>query len=302
MRVLIARSPRRPRSISTLAFVVCALVAGCSESSAGPAGTDMNTHRISYGDAERQFGVLSLPEQAADSLEETETRSLPVAVLVHGGFWRNRWTLTLMDPMAEDLVEAGFAVWNIEYRSVGDDGGGYPGTLDDVGAAFDTLADLATDYRLDLDRVSAIGHSAGGHLVLWSGSRHLLPAGAPGASPQVRPTAIIALAPVVDLEAGVEEGLGTTAVSDFIGASPRTRPEWYKLAQPTLDPAVTTIIVGRNDDTVPVAHIETSLDRLGASVPLVIVEADDENPDRDDHMAIIEPGSILYEELLAALE
>lgn len=100
----------------------------------------------------------------------------PVVVMVHGGCWQKSIAdKTLMDWMADGLRQRGWAVWNIEYRGVDEDGGGYPGTFLDAGAATDALTLHAADWKLDLDRVTGIGHSAGGHLILWLAARSRLP-------------------------------------------------------------------------------------------------------------------------------
>ncbi|WP_214407225.1 alpha/beta hydrolase, partial [Pseudonocardia lacus] len=128
--------------------------------------------RLDYGGHPSQFGELTLP--AGDG----PVRG--VVVIVHGGFWRQAYGLELGRPLAEDLVGAGLAVWNIEYRRVGGDGG-WTATFDDVAAAVDLLAGPAQDAaggRLTLDRVVAVGHSAGGHLAGWAAARPGLPAGA----------------------------------------------------------------------------------------------------------------------------
>ena len=104
----------------------------------------MTQTRIAYGPDDSQFGVLWLPANVVSLL--------PVVALVHGGFWRAQYGLDLMDPLADDLVRRGFAVWNIEYRRVGQQGGGWPGTLVDVGAAIDELADVAAASPIDLAR------------------------------------------------------------------------------------------------------------------------------------------------------
>jgi acetyl esterase/lipase len=112
--------------------------------------------------------------------------------LLHGGFWRMPYGRDEMDAIARDLAARGFAVWNLEYRRVGAPGGGWPGTLDDVGAGIDHLATLVGEgVNLDLERVAVVGHSAGGQLALWSASR---------ASPRVRVAAAAGLAPVADLD------------------------------------------------------------------------------------------------------
>jgi acetyl esterase/lipase len=98
----------------------------------------------------------------------------PVVLMVHGGCWQKEIAdRTLMNWAAEDLRKQGLAVWNIEYRGVDEEGGGYPGTfLEDVAHAADALRDQAGAYNLDLNRVAAFGHSAGGHLALWLAARH----------------------------------------------------------------------------------------------------------------------------------
>ena len=120
---------------------------------------------VRYGPHPSQYGVLSLPNSPG---------LWPVAVVIHGGFWRTAYGADLGADLADDLVRHGFAAWNVEYRRVGEDpergGGGWPATFDDVARAIDYLAELE-DPRLDLDDVTLIGHSAGGHLALWAASR-----------------------------------------------------------------------------------------------------------------------------------
>jgi len=130
--------------------------------------------RIAYGPDPLQFGELWLPKSPRASA------SHPVVVLIHGGCWQASLPgLELMDYMAADLQEQGYAVWNLEYRRIGGPGGGYPGTFQDVAAGVDHLRSIATRHRLDLRRVALSGHSAGGHLALWAGMRHRLPSSSP---------------------------------------------------------------------------------------------------------------------------
>jgi acetyl esterase/lipase len=168
-----------------------------------------------YGPGADRFGELWRP--AGDG-------PWPVVVLLHGGFWRAQRTLELMRPLAADLAGRGFAAWNLEYRRVGQPGGGWPGTCEDVAAGLDHLARLAGREPLDLDRLVVAGHSAGGHLALWSASRAGLPAGAPGAGPLVAPRLVVSLAGVCDLHAGAAGGIGEGAVAEFLGASPDQAP------------------------------------------------------------------------------
>src|SRR5699024_620832 len=126
-----------------------------------------------------------------------------VAVVIHGGFWRAYYQRDLMHPICENLAAGGWAVWNIEYRRVGG-AGGWPMTFRDVATAIDFLELIAERHRLDLDRLAALGHSAGGHLALWLAARAGLPPHAPGAGPIVRPAGVVSQAGVSDLRLSEE--------------------------------------------------------------------------------------------------
>ena len=209
--------------------------------------------RIAYGAHRSQWGELYLPRGEG---------KVAVVVIVHCGFWRQRYGADLGTPLARDLAaDHPVAAWNIEYRRVGG-GGGYPATLEDVAAAVDALAGSAQEAaggRLDLARVAAVGHSAGGHLVGWLASRHRLPAGAPGAAPRVRLKGAVPQAGVLDLADGSAERLGAGAVDDFIGGKPAAVPERYAAASPVaLLPAGVPVICvhGEADDIVPIRQSE----------------------------------------------
>lgn len=131
-----------------------------------PAKADLRT---SYGPAKSQYADLYLPKDAREAV--------PVVILVHGGCWNVEVPAETLASNAADLTRAGVAVWNIEYRRIGEPGGGYPGMYEDVGAAFDMLRSVAGAHRLDLTRVTVVGHSSGAHLGMWGAARHKLPAG-----------------------------------------------------------------------------------------------------------------------------
>jgi acetyl esterase/lipase len=155
-----------------------------------------------------------------------------VMILIHGGSWHKRYGKVFMRGLAGDLLRRGWAVWNIEYRRVGA-GGGWPNTFADVAAAIDHLAALEEE-RLDLDRVSILGHSAGGHLALWAAGRPNLPAGAPGAidgPPRVQPLRVISMAGVADLGFAYRLWHGG-AVRVLMGGSPEEVPERYAAGDP----------------------------------------------------------------------
>ena len=122
--------------------------------------------RIRYGDAPQQFGELRLPQGEGP---------FPVLVVIHGGCWQNAFDYLYMTRLAAWLTERGIATWTIEYRRLGDDGGGWPGTFLDVANATDALREIAAKAPLDLKRVYATGHSAGGQLALWLATRATLP-------------------------------------------------------------------------------------------------------------------------------
>ncbi len=151
-------------------------------------------HHIAYGSGPLQFGELWLPQGRGRH---------PVIILIHGGCWRADLPGTeLMDYMAADLRDRGYAVWNLEYRRIGHPGGGYPGTFQDVAAGMDRLRTLAPQYDLDLRRVVVSGHSAGGHLALWAAARDRLPASSPLRIADPLPVrGVVSLAGIADLSA-----------------------------------------------------------------------------------------------------
>ncbi len=145
----------------------------------------------------------------------------PVVVMVHGGCWQSDIAdRTLMDWIAADLRGSGIAVWNIDYRGVDRAGGGYPGTFADAAKAADELPRQAGRYGLDLRRVVAVGHSAGGHLALWLAARHRLPATSPLYAPHpLRLDRVVSLGGLPDLEAtaaAADNGCGTEVVGRLI--------------------------------------------------------------------------------------
>jgi acetyl esterase/lipase len=199
---------------------------------------------VAYGDHPDQVANLHRPA--------AEGGPWPCVVLLHGGFWRTGWDRTLMTPLAVDLASRGFAVWNVEYRRVGQDGGGWPGTFEDVAAALDHLVDIE---GVDTQRVTTCGHSAGGHLALWLAARHRLSDG-PGSLPRVRPVAAISQAGVCDLERAWRDDLGSSAVEGLLGALPDADGRLAAASPAALAPlGVPQLLVhGTADDVVPVSQ------------------------------------------------
>jgi acetyl esterase/lipase len=196
-----------------------------------------------YGNHPSQVGELFLPDLPGEH---------PVAVVVHGGYWRARYDRSLMTDLCLDLAAHGWAAWNLEYRRVGG-GGGWPETFEDVAAGIDLLAEL--DAPLDLERVAAVGHSAGGHLAFWAAARPTLPADAPGSGPLVSVRTAVSQAGVLDLELAARLVPSAQPTVALLG-EPGEHTSRYALASPReLVPLGVPQLVlhGARDDIVSVA-------------------------------------------------
>lgn len=216
------------------------------------------TANIAYGKDKLQFSELRVPAGKGPH---------PVAVLIHGGCWLAEVAdLKYFSPMADALAKKGLATWNIEYRRIGDKGGGWPGTFLDVAKATDHLRAIAKEYELDLSRVIVVGHSAGGHLALWLAARAKLP---PESELYSRdPLKILA---AVDLAGPGDLSTFTSAhthacgdaVNRLLGGLPKDVPERYRDAGPInmLPLGVRQVcIAGAKDTLVPSQHVRTYAD------------------------------------------
>lgn len=203
--------------------------------------------RESYGDLGRQVGEWWVPPGA--------TGRLPTVVLVHGGYWRSSYKLSLEDAVAADLAGRGFLVWNVDYRPSSK---GWPATLTDAALAYEHLAKGQYASQVDLARTAVVGHSAGGHLALWLASRGRVPTGGPGGAPVLpAPVLVVAQAPVAGLAEGALLGLGGGAVQALLGGTPAQVPERYAAADPMalLPTGVRSVLVhAEGDDPVPISQ------------------------------------------------
>jgi len=231
-------------------------------------------HTLAYGPDSSHVGDLYLPT-ASDA---------PVVCLFHGGFWRLPYDRSELAPVARDLCERGFAVWNVEYRRIGGGVPGWPATFHDVEAAIAHLPTLREAYpRLDLRRVILVGHSAGGHLAFWAASR----IGAGGRPSAVKIVAVVGLAPLLDLHAAHDLGLGQGAVEAFLGGPPSELADRYRMASPrSLLPLRTRqcLMHGDADAAVPISLSRSYVDaalRSGDDAELIELRG-------ADHMSFLD--------------
>jgi acetyl esterase/lipase len=227
--------------------------------------------RISYGAANQQFGDLRLPKGNGPH---------PVVVNIHGGFWRNKYDLTHAGHLCAALTANGLATWNLEYRRVGDEGGGWPGTFRDIVDGYRFLGQMAEKYALDKKRVLIMGHSAGGHLALCLA----------GHEASIRRA--ISLAGVIDLRRAWDLHLSNNAVAEFLGGPPEQVAEHYQEADPMrLDiRAEQWVVHGAVDDIVPPDFSRMYYEqkkKRAESVHLVAIE-------KAGHFEMIDPRSAAW--------
>lgn len=249
--------------------------------------------RIVYGEGPLQFGELRLPNG---------TGPFPLVVLVHGGCWQAAYDLGHVSQAAAALTREGFATWTIEYRRIGDAGGGWPGTFEDVARATAYVATIAQRYPVDTHRVILAGHSAGGHLALWAARRDRTPIGdAPALPGAVTIRGVVSLAGISDLRAyGAAPGGCNESVAPLLGGSPAAVPARYAAASPAerLPLGVPSRLVhGALDPIVPVAQSRSFAELARASgddAELILVPG-------AGHFDLVAPGSAAWPSVVAAV-
>lgn len=241
--------------------------------------------RLAYGTEAEQFVELWLP--AGPEVPA------PVIVLIHGGCWLAEYDISHIQPLASELASHGLAVVAMEYRRLGQEGGGWPGTFDDIAAGLEFISALEHD-RLDLSRIILVGHSAGGHLALWAAGRSLL-----HETHQLyeknpfMPRGVIGLAAITDLVA-YSQGNGScqAATARLMDGSPSEKPERYAQGSPSqlglANPAV--LLHGDQDPIVPISQA-----RALPQASLVTIEG-------AGHFDLIHPGTVAFPQLLTRIQ
>lgn len=248
------------------------------------------SHTIKYGSGESDVVDVWLPEGAGPH---------PVVIMVHGGCWQKAIAdRTLMNYAAEDLRQAGLAVWNIEYRGVDEAGGGYPGTFLDVANAIDQVREVAETYNLDLSRIVGFGHSAGGHLVTWAAARENLPdESALKMDTPVKLSAVVNSGGLADLEASapVTQPECLANVMDALtGQASQERPNVLTDTSPAelLPFAANVISVNGDADRIAPATLgeqfTQKIKTAGGAANFVLV-------DESGHVELIAPGTAAFE-------
>jgi acetyl esterase/lipase len=279
------------RSVVLISFVLAAIPALACVLARQGQSRDILTravpppdHRIPYGPNEFQFGELRLPKGPGPH---------PVAIVIHGGCWMAEYGLSYMGHLSAALTDAGVATWSVEYRRVGNQGGGWPGTFEDVSRAADHLRKISKTYQLDLDRVIAVGHSAGGHLALWLAARKILPKDSPLYSSDPLPLrGVVSLAGVTDLR---RSGTACDAsVLQLMGGSAKDKTAIYDQASPiNLLPlgVPSAIVQGDSDSIIPLEMAKEYADvakKRGDDAKLVVIE-------KAGHFEIVDPKSFAWE-------
>lgn len=233
--------------------------------------------RIPYGQDPNQFVDVRIPAGKGPH---------PVVFFIHGGYWRAKYDLTYAGHLCGALKKAGIASWNVEYRRVGNPGGGWPGTFEDIRSAYRALREHKNDSlsKLDLKKLCVSGHSAGGQLALCL------------AAFENTVTRVLSLAGVLDLHRAWELHLSSDAAAAFLGGSPTEVPDHYREASPaerSIPQARQKLIHGTADDAVPYEmsqNYSAKKKQAGEHVELITLP-------NIGHFEIVDPGSAVWKQV-----
>lgn len=253
--------------------------------------------KIAYGAGPLQYGELHLPRTKG---------AHPLIVMIHGGCWRADLPgLELQQPLTEALVAHGWAVWNLEYRRIGHEGGAYPGTFQDVAAGVDAVRGFAKANHIDLGRVVFMGHSAGGHLAAWAAGRPRIPQASPlWTKDPLLPNAVVTLSGLNDLENYRDKGTdacgGPGTVESLVDAKARGATAYDDTSPARLLPLDRgQIVVSAEHDHVigpPLGEAYGSKAmKAGDAVQVVTIEG-------AGHFELIDPGSAAWKTLFPLVD
>ena len=262
------------------------------------ASSNVDATRYAYpvpendGDDDQNYVDLFLPEG------DHPDKSVPLVILVHGGAWQSQIGADSFTTFARRLAERGFAVYNVEYRRVGS-GGGYPTTFHDVAAALDYVPAVAADNpSVNTDDATVVGHSAGGQLAAWVGTRHKLADDEVGSKPAFRPTRVVSLAGPLDMRVAVADG--DDRIVTALGGEPDEVPERYESVDPiqNLDPQTPVVaMAGSNDHVVPPVVSSNYIDALNDDGgDGTYIEIPDTN-----HVTIVDPANPAFIRVLETI-
>lgn len=252
--------------------------------------------RIAYGSDPLEFGELRVPAGKGPH---------PVVVIVHGGCWSAKLgnlderavSLDLLHPLAAAFAEMGIATWNLEYRRLGNAGGGWPGTFDDVARGTDHLRKIAGENRLDLNRVVAMGHSSGGHLAMWLAARSKLPRTSQlYAKNPLRLKGVVDLDGPPDLKATLPMQVpvcGAPVIVNLMGGTPEEQTQRYREASPVemLPLGVRQEIFAGRMFAAQTPAYEEAAKRAGDTVHSVVMA-------QAGHFVFLDPGSAAWPEVV----
>lgn len=245
-----------------------------------------------YGREPAQFAELRLPAGRGPH---------PGLIAIHGGYWRARYDLEHLGHLCHALTAAGFATWSLEYRRVGDSGGGWPGTFRDVAAGAHRFFTIAGQHDVDRQRIAVLGHSAGGHLAFWLAGLGGVPAASPIRAEPLPVAAAVSLAGLLDLRRAWDLGLSDFAVGELLDGSPDDVPEGYAAASPIelLPLGVRQLVVhGTADTAVPY--------EIGEAYHAAAVAAGDDvtwlTLPRTGHFELIDPESDVWPTIASAIQ
>lgn len=242
-------------------------------------------HTIAYGEDPLQFGELRLPDGDGP---------FPVLVLIHGGCWMSEYDIAHSRKLAAAFPQHGIATWSLEYRRIGDPGGAWPGTFDDIEAGYTFLSELLEPHALDPDRVIVGGHSAGGHLALWIAQR--IEEQQPDTV--IAPRGVLGLAPAPDLEYLYEHGTCGNAAGLLMGGSPDEYPERYAEGSVAKRIPRTTsqiAVIGKYDETWRPVGVRYAMAAEDRGAPIEVIDAPESG-----HFEMIDPDSTTWPLVLDA--